>query len=165
MVSRRTFFKSLGIVATGATVLNAPTLHAEDVTFASSYFSNKKRIALIGSSEQAQLLVDFIHQYPNRFDLIMPENTQCFSSVEQLMQSGQIADLVFISGIRKCETAVMEALNNGCMVWVDRLPVYEPHQCAKINAIAAGNFCKVNIMYMIDGSPYLMPNKAVIVDC
>jgi hypothetical protein len=166
MVSRRTFFKSLG-VATTATVIGAPIipLQAAEANFNVSFFSNKKRIALIGDSEQARLFADFIGQYPGKLELVTPDhNTRHFSSASHLKQSEQVADVVFISGIRKCKSEIIEALEQGCHVCVDRLPVHEPRDFSKINAIAASNFCKVNIMYMIDNVPYVMPNKALVVN-
>lgn len=166
MISRRTFFKSLGVTAT-ATVVGAPVipLQAADISFNPSFFSNKKRIALIGDSEQARLLADFIGQNSGKLELVTPDHsTRHFSSANHLKQSEQVADVVFISGIRKCKSEIIGALEQGCHVCVDRLPVHEPRDFSKINAIAAGHFCKVNILYMINNAPYLMPNKAVVVD-
>lgn len=163
MVSRRTFFKSLG-VATVATAIGAPLmpLQAANSTFNTSIFSNKKRIALIGDSAQARLLSEFIRQHPGQLELVTPDhNTEHFSSASHLKQSESVTDVVFISGINKCEQEVIEAIKQGCLVCVDRLPVYEPKKLSKINAMASGYFSKVNIMYMIDGQPYLMPNKAL----
>ncbi len=163
MVSRRIFFKSLG-VATTATVLGAPLmpLKAANSTFNTSIFSNKKRIALIGNSEQARLLMEFIDQHPGHLELVTPDHhTGHFSSARHLIQSESVADVVFISGIKQCEPEIMAAIEQGCEVCVDRLPVYEPKQLSKINAMASSYFSKIHIMYMIDGQPYLMPNKAL----
>lgn len=175
MITRRTFTKSLALIAGTTVSIGVPTVNVK--AMAPRYRYNKAtRIVIVGNPHNNLAYVKLLQNNAPTYEIVgivyekkindisfsqklNLDSFPNFASFDDFIDSKSNADVILFIGSKDLTENTKKALKSMYDVWSDRPISVDPKVCVEIKNLGMENFSQANFAYFVDNDIRLMENK------